>query len=127
MVNPMDLALTYNQFRMSRGWDDAVEDPRLSKAAQALAEYIAKTGVVSHVSDLEDFRQRLLAVGLVNLLATENAGVAETALDVLQAWQDSPQHLKNMTNPLLTSMGIGHQLLSDGTQRTVWVLTLGKV
>jgi len=97
--------------------------PKLTKAAQNHAVFMAKTHNFSHYANTSPGKRA--AKYKYDGIVIENIGRAyKTIPDVFKAWQNSPKHWKALTEKENTDVGMGYAIAKDGTQ--YWVALYGK-
>lgn len=99
-------------------------DNRLATAAQKHTENMAKRDFLSHTGhddpstshDDSKMSERIKAEGYSFSFCAENvAGGQDTPEDVVKAWMNSDGHRKNILNPQLKDIGVGHYYLANDT------------
>lgn len=124
-----ELLAELNRERLRAGLVPLVSNGRLDLAAQAHADDMARTGTLSHTGgDGSRLRDRLKRAGYEFRLAAENvaAGTPNGSATV-QLWLMSEGHRRNMLEPEVREVGIGHARppLSRPTGYTdYWTLVL---
>lgn len=118
-----ELLKLHNQKRKAGGKKPLKLNPQLSKAAQAYAEFLAKSGKFSHTakgtmgSRVKDAGYKPKAVG-------ENIAVGQRSpSSVVKSWMGSEGHKKNILNKKFTEVGFG--VAKDKRGRTLWVTDFG--
>jgi hypothetical protein len=105
-----------NQFRSQNKRAELKLDTQLSQAAQSFAEYMARTDKFSHTADGKEPWQRVVDQGYAYCIVLENiayefsaAGftTAKLAEDLIQGWEKSPPHRKNLLDPDVLEIGLG--------------------
>jgi uncharacterized protein YkwD len=105
-----------NDFRRSSHLDAVQVDPRLDRAALEFARFMARTGKYGHEVDGRDPPARATADGYDYCLVLENIAyhydsrgfeTRRLAFTAVEGWKSSPQHRKNMENPLVIHTGVG--------------------
>ena len=92
-----------NQLRASLGLSQLQPDAQLMASARAQAELMNATGIVEH----QDLMVVLNEGNGRWRLAAENIALHNGIVDAHDALVASPGHYRNLTNPNLTSLGIG--------------------
>jgi uncharacterized protein YkwD len=109
------LTLT-NRFRSQNGRGKLKVNPRLSRAAQSFADYLARTDIFSHTADGKRPSQRVSEQGYTFCLVAENiayeynsAGFTTQSLAraFVTGWRHSPEHRRNMLDADLDEIGVG--------------------
>lgn len=107
-VQAQVVALT-NQARATAGCAPLEIDARLTRAAQAHSEDMARRGYFEHDSlDGRDFADRIRAAGYPSPAAENIARGQRTAAAVVQAWLDSPGHRRNILDCSFVAIGVGY-------------------
>jgi uncharacterized protein YkwD len=105
-----------NQFRADEKRKPLKTNPQLTEAAQAFAEYLAKTDKFSHTADGNEPWDRTTKAGYQYCIILENIafefnseGFTTEALATsnIRGWEHSPGHRKNMLDPDVQEIGIG--------------------
>lgn len=105
-----ELLAELNRERLRAGLVPLVPNDRLDAAAQAHAHDMARNGTLSHTGgDGSRLRDRLERAGYAFRLAAENvaAGTPNGSATV-QLWLMSEGHRRNMLEPDVREVGIGH-------------------
>ena len=121
-VNSPELARTKqlivtltNQFRKEQGRDNLRANPKLTKAAQGFADFLAKNNQLSHTADGKQPWDRTVNTGYESCIVAENIayefnstgfttrGLATALLD---GCKKSPGHRKNLLDPDVTEIGV---------------------
>jgi uncharacterized protein YkwD len=122
-----------NALRHTQRLDDVRAEPRLTRAAEEFAEYMARTGKYGHEADGRDVTQRAKAQGYDYCLVLENIAyhydsrdfrTAALAKKVVDGWRDSPLHRRNMLNPRVIHVGVGMARAPNGYYYSVQVFGL---
>ena len=105
-----------NHLREQEGRAPVKVNEALSKAAQSFAEYMADNDEYGHTADGREPADRVAAAGydscivLENIAYTENPeGVAtdDLAKQIVESWEQSLPHRKNMLDPDVRDIGVG--------------------
>jgi uncharacterized protein YkwD len=105
-----------NQFRKEEKRGELKENTSLAKAAQAFAEFMARTDKYSHEADGKDPGQRVADAGYQACIVAENiafeyssAGFTteELAKGFIEGWKKSPPHRKNLLDADVDEIGVG--------------------
>jgi uncharacterized protein YkwD len=105
-----------NTFRQQQGRAALAANPQLTAAAQDFAAYIARTHRFSHEADGREPPDRAQAHGYAYCIVDENIGYEqrnpdfnanELASRLVQGWEASPPHRRNMLDPDVRDTGIG--------------------
>ena len=108
-------ALT-NDFRKEEKRDEVEVNLQLGKAAQAFADYMARTSRYGHKADGSTPADRAQKAGYKYCIIAENIAYAydsegfttrELADELLGGWKASPGHRRNMLDPDVMEVGIG--------------------
>jgi uncharacterized protein YkwD len=98
------LATGINAYRRARGLEPLAPDDRLDALADGHSRAMAASRRLSH----DGFRERLLHTG--SRMCVENVARNFRTVDgVLQGWQASPGHLRNLLEPEVTHMGLANR------------------
>ena len=106
----------------------------LAEAAQRFAEYMAGTEQYGHEADGRQPAERALAHGYEYCIVAENIAYQfssrgftseELAERLIDAWEQSPEHRRNMLLPGVVDIGVG-VARSDRTQRYYAVQMFGR-
>jgi hypothetical protein len=119
-----DLLARVNNLRASRGLPPFTQNGALAAAAQAHAQWMANSGVISHNQpDGSGPRSRAMNAGYPNADVTENIyGGSQATVDAAWAfWVNSPLHLNSMINGRYSEIGVG---VATGSV-TTYVLVFG--
>lgn len=111
-----------NAFRVSQGNGQMRPNAALTRAAQAHAEDMLARNYFSHRAQNGPngvtFGQRARAAGCAMQAGAENiAWGQKSEAEVLQGWQNSPGHRRNLLRPNYTLYGLGRA-------GNVWVMKL---
>jgi uncharacterized protein YkwD len=105
-----------NQFRKDEKLRDLKARAELAKAAQAFAEFMAKTDKYGHEADEKKPAERVADAGYEYCIVSENiayqfnsAGLTtdELAKGFMESWKESPPHRKNLLDPDIYDIGVG--------------------
>lgn len=103
-----------NEFRAANRLQAVTQNDSLNKAAQAFAEYMARTGAFDHHADGRTPSGRATQQGYNYSFISENiawrsAGYPTTEIgaDFVDDWKGSPGHCANMLTPNVTEIGVG--------------------
>ncbi len=111
-----------NRLRAGLGLPPHTISPKLTKAAQDHAWYMARTGNFSHHSNGGPLR-RALRYGF-QALASENIAQGHTSVpDVFRGWRASPGHWSNIISRTTTRAGFGYGISPSGER--YWVVMYG--
>jgi uncharacterized protein YkwD len=118
-----------NQERLNVGCTTLAIHDTLMRVAQAHAQDMADNDIFDHTgSDGRSSFQRILDAGYSYRLAAENiAAGADTPVEVVALWMDSPGHRANILNCALRETGVGYVADSGDPLNygTYWVQTFG--
>jgi uncharacterized protein YkwD len=116
-----------NQYRAKKGLRPLSLEPRLTKAANMLAQDMSEHDRMSHYGpNGAGIEQRLAAVGYDYSVAAENIGVGQlTVEEMVRGWEKSPDHARNMQLSDARNMGIAMVQRPDSRFKTFWALVLG--
>ncbi len=105
-----------NEFRKKEKLGPLKVNADLSKAAQAFAEFMADTDKYGHTADGKEPWDRVADAGYDYCVVLENIayeynseGFTTNGLSKLlvEAWEKSPPHRKNMLDPDVSNIGVG--------------------
>lgn len=123
-----------NAFRKEHALNALKADPKLTMAARAYAQYLAKSGKFAHEADGQKPAQRAEAAGYkfcfiaenlamdANRAGFSNRGLAEEAMS---GWMKSPVHRANLLRSGMTDIGIGIAKAPDHPGKYVSVQMFG--
>lgn len=123
-----------NAFRAANKLPPLEVSRTLAEAAQRFAEYMASTEQYGHEADGRKPADRALAQGYEYCIVAENIGyqfssrgfaTEELAERLIEAWEQSPEHRRNMLLPQVVDIGIG-VARSARTQRYFGVQMFGR-
>lgn len=120
-----------NTERAARGLEPLTPDPRLESAAQSHARHMAERDCYAHVCPGEPaLDQRVRQAGYPYRKITENIHAAQTDPQrVVAGWMNSPGHRRNILDPDVTEIGVGHVYLAQDGGHTrhhhYWVADFG--
>jgi len=118
---------TLNAFRAEQGLSALTPDAQLEQAALQQARYMAAAGRMEHTTGWgKDFAARVKANGIAGA-AAENiaAGRMDTAR-VLNTWENSPPHRRNMLDRRFTRFGLAYVRDGKNSDWRYWAMVLGK-
>src|SRR5262249_10151424 len=105
-----------NGLRKEKGLAAVKTEPRLTKAAQEFAEYMARNDNLSHTADGKQPVDRVRAPGYEYCVIAENIAWEHNptgftskplARTLVKGWKNPPDHLRNMLDPDVTQVGLG--------------------
>jgi uncharacterized protein YkwD len=104
-----ELLALVNQERQKKGVEPLQESPALDVSAQAKAEDMVNKGYFSHfctgcLNGLQEAENDYPQIGVFGENLAEDYPDAKSTID---AWTQSPEHFKIMTNPAYTVTGFG--------------------
>ncbi|MGZ8272966.1 MAG: CAP domain-containing protein [Burkholderiaceae bacterium] len=123
-----------NAFRAVHKLSALQVNQTLAAAAQRFAEYMASTEQYGHEADGRQPAERALAQGYEYCSVAENIGyqfssrgftTEELAERLVEGWEQSPEHRRNMLLPQVVDIGVG-VARSDRTQRYFGVQMFGR-
>ena len=97
-----------NEFRAEQGLARLEPNAPLAQAAQAFADYMARTDKYGHAADgrqpsdraeARGYRYCSVAENISYQYSSESFATEELARRFVEGWKDSPGHRKNMVNP----------------------------
>lgn len=121
-----DYAVQVNRLRLQHNLPPLKLNTQLCMAAQAHAETLAQTGVITHTDEYgrrADYRAS--EAGYFYHRLGENLAAGQPSWErALQAWLDSPAHRANLLTPEYRELGVGFTA-GAVRYRTVWAQLLG--
>lgn len=123
-----------NAFRAAQGRTPVRVDRALAEAAQRFAEFMASTELYGHQADGRQPAERARAVGYESCAVAENIayqfssvgfGTDELAALLMEGWEKSPGHRRNMMLTQVVDIGVG-VARSSRTQRYFAVQMFGQ-
>lgn len=105
-----------NAFRKEHKLAPVTPNLRLKSAAQAYAEFLAKSNLFSHTADGRQPSDRIREAGYTFCQVAENLSLnldsrgfetGQLAREAVEGWKASPDHRRNMLTPFVTEIGIG--------------------
>jgi uncharacterized protein YkwD len=114
-----------NAERTRRGLVALAVEPRLTAAAQAHSDDMARRHFFAHESpEGQSVADRARARGYVYRIVAENIAAGQrTAEEVVTGWMNSPGHRANILNCSLAQIGIGYA--TGGSYGFYWVQDFG--
>lgn len=123
---PTQLAASINVHRQGKGLTTLARNENLDKAAQAMADDIARTGNLAHQdSQGRQLRARVEAAGYQGWRRiTENLAMGSTTSDqTVSLWEGSRGHREAMVRTDITEQGVG---VAPSPEGPVWVWIGGR-
>jgi uncharacterized protein YkwD len=123
-----------NEFRSRNDLSALKSNRPLAEAAQRFAEFMAETDRYGHQADDREPAERAQAHGYEHCAIAENIayqfssagfGTDELAGRLMEGWEQSPPHRKNMLLPHMTEIGVG-VARSERTRRHYAVQMFGR-
>lgn len=116
-----------NEYRRQKGLKPLTLNSRLSAAARAHCEDLARHDRISHYgSDGTDPWARVTRTGYPARLAAENVGTGQLSIEeVFDGWQKSPDHNANLLLGDAREMGIALVYRPETEFKTFWTLVIG--
>jgi uncharacterized protein YkwD len=111
-----DMVQRSNAFRSDQRLPPVAPQPALSAAAQAFADYMARTDRYGHEADGRAPVERARAQGYDHCMVAENIAMQydsrgfsglQLARGFVQGWIDSPGHRENLLSDMATDTGMG--------------------
>jgi hypothetical protein len=105
-----------NRVRAEQKLGEVAASRELSAAAEAYAEYLAKSATFSHTADGREAGDRATAAGyrwcsvgenLAAYLDSRGFETRELARKSVEGWLNSPSHRENLLAPFATDIGVG--------------------
>jgi uncharacterized protein YkwD len=122
-----------NAFRRSQGLAELHREPHLQGAVDEFAAFMARSGKYGHDADGRDPPTRAQAHGYDYCLVLENIAyhydsrgfrTGPLAERIVDGWERSPPHRKNMLNALVTHVAVGTARGANGYYYSVQMLGL---
>jgi Cysteine-rich secretory protein family len=111
-------------FRTGQGLQRQKQQAQLAAAAQAFADYMARSSRYGHTADGRTPAERAAAQGYDYCLVLENIGYVyrsrgypsadAIAADLVEGWKKSPEHRAAMLDAAATETGVGIARSDDG-------------
>lgn len=115
----------HNATRAGLSLGALTQNALLNQIAQTHAEYMASTGVFSHLDAAgHNVAWRANSVGYDGNPVGENIGYDTSPADLYSAWLGSPGHYGNITDPEFNEIGIG---VADAGIYQYWVIDFGRL
>jgi uncharacterized protein YkwD len=116
-----------NDYRKKKGLKPLALNARLSAAAYAHSQDLARHDRISHYgSDGTDPWARVTRTGYPAKLAAENVGTGQlTIQEVFVGWRKSPDHDANLLLTDAREMGVALVYRPDTEFKTFWTLVIG--
>jgi uncharacterized protein YkwD len=104
-----------NAFRRQENLQPTGHAPQLASTARYFAEFMARTGKFSHSADGSEPAARAKRFGydyctvsenIAYVFSSDGTDTAELARRVVEGWQKSPGHRKNMLDPIVTETAV---------------------
>ena len=118
--------INVNVKRKQANVTNLLADPALNRISRARAEDLVKLGELSHITPTYGTTEELFGKFDYSWTAYgENIGAGFIdALEITNAWLESPAHKENLLNPVFTHMGAGTATDQDG--KIYWVTLYSK-
>ena len=119
------VSASVNQHRAQAGRAGVAVDARLTAAAQAHSDDMARRQSMTHTgSDGTDGGQRIRSAGYGWSTWAENVAAGQsTPADVMAAWMNSSGHRANILNGAMVHIGVAATTGANGV--TYWTMVLG--
>lgn len=117
-----------NAYRAAKGLAPLAIDPKLMQAATVQAEDLAKRDTLDHRDSSGSMPiDRIKAAGYDPQLAAENIAAGQIDFDeVLEGWEKSRRHNRNLLLPDASEMGIAVAFDGKTHFRSFWALVLAR-
>jgi uncharacterized protein YkwD len=124
-----------NAFRAEHGRGTLAQNATLTGEARDFAAYLARTGELSHSADGRTPADRALAAGYDYCDVAENLAFeqdvhdfrnANPAKGLVEGWENSPSHRRNMLDPDVVDIGVGVVRAPNGIPKYVAVQVFGR-
>ncbi len=105
-----------NAFRVEQKLAPVKPNAKLTAAARAYAEFLARSNLFSHTADGRQHSDRVKSAGYEYCETSENLALnldsrgfetRQLASDAVEGWKRSPGHRKNLVSPHVTEIGVG--------------------
>ena len=114
-----------NAYRRSHGLAPLALDARLTSAAQAHCDDMARHDTMSHAVSYGGLPRRMASAGLRPSLAAENVSAGyRTASRAIAGWQQSLAHNRNLLMPGVRRMGLAVAYQPQSRYKYYWTLIL---
>ncbi len=125
--SPSEAQSAINTYRAKKGLGPLRLNAKLTQAAKAHAQDLAKNDRISHFgSDGSDIEERVRRTGYVFNLIAENVGTGQrTSAEVIEGWQQSPSHNENLLLSDAEEMGVAVVYRPETEFQTFWALVVG--
>jgi uncharacterized protein YkwD len=116
-----------NDYRRQKGLKPLTINAKLTAAARAHSEDLAKHDRISHYgSDGGDPWARVTKTGYPARLAAENVGTGQFSIEeVFEGWRKSPDHNANLLLADAREMGVALVYRPETEFKTFWTLVIG--
>ena len=124
-----------NAFRVENQLARVTPNTALHTAAQAYADYLARTGTFAHTADGRQPADRAQVAGYRYCMVAENLALNQSnrgfetrdlAARMIEGWKNSPPHRAAMLAPLVTEIGIGIARAPDADPKFLTVQLFGR-
>jgi len=114
-----------SELRRGKGLGPVTLDPALNRMAEEQALAMSRAGKISHDSLAGSLKTRIARSYPQNGGVWENVGAGhDTLADAFTGWKSSPPHLRNMTEPRASRIGVA-AVHAPGTRFEVfWAMVL---
>lgn len=115
-----------NRVRQVNGLPTVRASYQLAEAARRHTRYMLDSGQVGHDGpNGQTVADRVLAAGYEYRFVAENVAAGqEDAVEVVNAWMNSPGHRANLLDPTVTEIGSGYEFRASDPYRHYWTLVL---
>ncbi len=118
------LLKSHNDYRVANGRSALAFSHELNTVAQMWATWMAKTGMLTHEYGDNTMPSRLRAAGYNFTYSGENIAQGTYPVHmVMEMWQDSLPHKRNMLTPSFKEVGFG--MAKDVNGLTFWCVNFG--
>lgn len=117
-----------NRYREQKGVSPLRMDTALQRAAQWMSDDMAANDYLGHHDSIgrDPFRRMAVHGYKYNTDKAENVAAGQqTATEVLESWQSSRTHDRNMLDPHFTVIGIGFSYDKKSTYGWYWATSFG--
>jgi hypothetical protein len=124
-----------NAFRAEQRLAAVVQNPVLTRAARAYAEFLARSGLFAHEADGKRPQERTQAAGYRHCIVAENLAMNQDsrgfetralATQAVDGWKGSPPHRAAMLHPEVTEIGVGIAKAPQEREKYISVQLFGR-
>ncbi len=124
-----------NAFRAENRLALVAPNAALHTAAQAYADYLARTGTFAHTADGRQPSECALVAGYRYCIVAENLALNQSnrgfetrdlAARMIEGWKNSPPHREAMLQPFVTEIGVGIAQAPEADPKFLTVQLFGR-